>query len=75
MFKEVNVTDIPEGLESEYEWNIKKEDFIPMVMVNDVLYLATGYEKETEEKQIINQSGLYIGDYLPSVLSLAYSIP
>ncbi len=52
LFKEVNVTDIPEGLESEYEWNIKKEDFIPMVMVNDVLYLATGYEKETEEKPV-----------------------
>ena len=52
LFKEVNVTDIPEGLESEYEWNIKKEDLIPMVMVNDVLYLATGYEKETEEKPV-----------------------
>ena len=48
--KNTNVTDIPESLESGYEWNIKKEDMIPMVMVNDVLYLATGYEKETEER-------------------------
>lgn len=50
LFKEVNVTNIPDGLESEYEWNIKKEDEIPMVMVDDVLYLATGYEKEADKR-------------------------
>lgn len=50
LFKEVNVTNIPDGLESEYEWNIKNEDWIPMVMVDDVLYLDTGYEKEANKR-------------------------
>ena len=50
LFKEVNVTHIPEGLESEYEWNIKNEDWIPMVMADDVLYLDTGYEKEAGKR-------------------------
>lgn len=30
----------------EYPWNVEKEDLIPMVMVNDVFYLAAGHEKE-----------------------------
>ena len=47
----VNIkTDIPEGLESEYEWNIKNEDLIPMVIVDDALYLDTGYEKEANKR-------------------------
>ena len=50
LFKEINVTNIPDGLKSEYEWNIKNEDWIPMVMVDNVLYLDTGYEKETDKK-------------------------
>ena len=50
MFKEVNVAYIPEGLESEYEWNIKNEDWIPMVMADDVLYLDTRYEKEADKR-------------------------
>lgn len=26
LFKEINVTDIPDGMESEYQWNAEKED-------------------------------------------------
>lgn len=51
LFKETNVTEIPDGLESEYEWNTAKWDRIPMVMVDDVLYMATGYEKEDVERR------------------------
>ena len=32
------------------EWNIKNEDWIPMVMADDVLYLDTGYEKEANKR-------------------------
>lgn len=50
LFKEVNVTNIPDGLESEYEWDVKKEDWLPMVMVDGALYLDTGYEKEADKR-------------------------
>lgn len=58
LFKETNVTEIPDGLESEYEWNTAKWDRIPMVMVNDVLYMATGYEKENVERRDAFDGGI-----------------
>lgn len=39
-----DVTDISDGLQSENDWNTK------MVMVDDMIYLDTGYEKEADKR-------------------------
>lgn len=56
LLREINVTDIPDGMQSEYEWNsnqsLQKEewDLIPMVMINGQLYMDTGYEVTEKER-------------------------
>ena len=49
--KSLNVTDITDDLESEYQLSDEKQDMIPMVMVNDVIYLYTGHDREVEERR------------------------
>ncbi len=55
LYREISVSDIPDGLQSEYEWNHENtvaaqeeadtmQDRIPMVRVNGKLYYDTGRE-------------------------------
>lgn len=66
LYREINVTDIPEGWQSEYEWNNPKQNeksFFGKVIESQASYIVVEPNEDEEESKLADKISIELGEY------------